>query len=663
MSQDVFDSINPSTTSGTQLATILDDFKNALMSGLSGTSRPTELTAGGTWVDTTDEVALDQWAVKLYDGTNDIEIFRIDLINGSIIPAIQTDELEIKKISADAVGAVLSLVKNRIASNGQVQVSDVIGEIDFVGRDSSSNNPVAARIRAIASNNMTSSAQGAYVVIESIDTGTTTLVEQMRIKDGKVGIGITSPDSALHVRSTTGIKSSRSSDDANGAKFILAKSRVTGTGATQSSDVLGSIDILGLDDASAEFTGASISVSATQAHTASNRGTKITISNTKLSASSAVSFLEITDYVEVVEMLLVNSEKLAAQDIATAASITAMNADKYIANFTGSTTTSVHGISATGKSKVIVLHNGSSATVTVKHQSTTDGTAANRIKLPGSADIAIAPDGTLELFYSTTDSRWKLRTGDTGGAGSVTTLASGGTGKNLTAVAGGIVYSDADSFEILSAGTAEQWLICKGSSAPAWGNTVTTGKTIDGSANEVQLTVQGHSTQTSDIFLVERSGGTDLLQVTDTRGTKIRGTTDADNAPTGYIGEELRSSVTSATSVGTAGDYFDGTTLALTAGNWELSAVAYIDRNGATSFTNARLGIGTASGNSDAGITFGDNGVIHQMNSGNFEAVHLCIPAWKLLLGGAATYRLKLLTGYSGGTPVFRCRLSAKRVF
>lgn len=44
-------------------------------------------------------------------------------------------------------------------------------------------------------------------------------------------------------------------------------------------------------------------------------------------------------------------------------------------------------------------------------------------------------------------------------------------------------------------------------------NTTTTGKTIDGSADEAQLTVQGHSTQTSDIIRAQTSTGGDTFRV------------------------------------------------------------------------------------------------------------------------------------------------------
>ena len=47
-------------------------------------------------------------------------------------------------------------------------------------------------------------------------------------------------------------------------------------------------------------------------------------------------------------------------------------------------------------------------------------------------------------------------------------LSKGGTNKNLTAVAGGVVWTDADSMEVSAAGTSGQYLKSNGSSAPSW---------------------------------------------------------------------------------------------------------------------------------------------------------------------------------------------------
>lgn len=60
-------------------------------------------------------------------------------------------------------------------------------------------------------------------------------------------------------------------------------------------------------------------------------------------------------------------------------------------------------------------------------------------------------------------------------------LANGGTNKALTAVNGGIVWVDADSFEILSAGVSGQILQSNGAAAPSWVNKSVTGQSQNGS--------------------------------------------------------------------------------------------------------------------------------------------------------------------------------------
>lgn len=123
MSQAIFSDIIASITSGNQLADILNDFKDAIMSGYSGVSRPSELQAGGAWVDTTLDGS-GIWSYKLYDGTQDITIFTVNKNTGLVSIASADTLFSIIKTSADSVGPQLKLLKTRIASLGQVQTGD-----------------------------------------------------------------------------------------------------------------------------------------------------------------------------------------------------------------------------------------------------------------------------------------------------------------------------------------------------------------------------------------------------------------------------------------------------------------------------------------------------------------------------------------------------------
>lgn len=93
-------------------------------------------------------------------------------------------------------------------------------------------------------------------------------------------------------------------------------------------------------------------------------------------------------------------------DVATAASITNMAVETSVIRMTGSTATNLHGIHADTFNKLIWIYNVSSATVTLKHQSATEGTAANRIICNTGADVAITTGKSACLWYDDNQSRW-----------------------------------------------------------------------------------------------------------------------------------------------------------------------------------------------------------------------------------------------------------------
>lgn len=431
MAQNIFSSINPAATSGTQLATILDDFKEALMSGLAGTSRPTELDPGGGWIDTSNEGTPDfYWIYNIYTGTVDVEIFRVNLVTNKASISGADSTFEVSRITADSVGALMKLIKERIANNGQVLDGDVVGEVQFVGCDSAGSNPVVARIKSLATDNMTPSASGAVLVFEATSDATASVAEMMRLKDGALGIGTTTPLSSLHAKGATGIRDQRQTDDAVGAQLIMHKSRLT-LPEVQNADVIGALKYKTTDEAAAEATSAEIDAVATEAHSSTAQGTQLRLKATKTGEVALTTHMTIGDVIEAISRFDINSLLLKSADVATAASITALSASKALINFTGSTATSLKGILSTSTTKVVVLHNRSTAPITLEHEDA-GATAADRLKLPDSLPIEILPESSMELFYSTSDSRWKVKSGSGSGGGglrisSLETLTGGGT--------------------------------------------------------------------------------------------------------------------------------------------------------------------------------------------------------------------------------------------
>lgn len=81
MTQSVFNDIDPNVTSGTELATILNDFKYSILTANSGITAPTYAEIGTAWLDSSIAGKL---TLKRYDGTNWISEFTIDSVAHTI---------------------------------------------------------------------------------------------------------------------------------------------------------------------------------------------------------------------------------------------------------------------------------------------------------------------------------------------------------------------------------------------------------------------------------------------------------------------------------------------------------------------------------------------------------------------------------------------------
>jgi hypothetical protein len=416
MSQGIFSTINPNTTSGTQLATILDDLKEAVVSNLSGTTRPTELDPGGTWLDTTNELTPNfYWSYKIYDGTNDIELFRINLDTlNATLPAVDAF-FEIQKTTVDIDGALLKFIKQRVANNGQVLDGDTVLDIQAVGRGDDSSNPIVGRMRVEALDNMTATTTGAAIIFESTPQGSATIQETFRIIGDKMGIGTALPDTTLDVEGT-GIQSTKIEDSVNPAEILMKKKRATGFGATQIGDSIGKITSKTTDDAGAANESFFVETVATEAHTSTNQGTRVDIKNTDIGTAIPSTAMQIGSVIEDIKPSKINALEMVSQDVASAATIIALDTTKSIIKLTGSTATELQGIDATGNAKVVTIHNGSTADLTLKDQNV-GAAATDRMILPDAADLVIGANQSVSLFYSVSDTRWKIKSSSVGGAG------------------------------------------------------------------------------------------------------------------------------------------------------------------------------------------------------------------------------------------------------
>lgn len=277
MSQNIWSTIVPTTTSGNQLATLLNDFKNAVTSGLSGSSRPPQLDAGGIWVDnlTADPI----WYLYLYDGVTDIQILVIDTSTGIASTAGASSSFSITELSDGAGGPILNFIKKRIAGTGQTQASDVLGQMDFKGVDASSLTQLHARIQAVSTDNTDSTTTGSYIRVLTTPTGTNAIAEVMRIaNDGSLGIGTTSPQVKGEFFGTTlkaALRATRQSADAIGPIVSVRKKRVATNGQVLTSDSLGKFIHYSTDQLGADIEAASIEAKALEDHTSTEHGTEV----------------------------------------------------------------------------------------------------------------------------------------------------------------------------------------------------------------------------------------------------------------------------------------------------------------------------------------------------------------------------------------------------
>jgi len=148
--------------------------------------------------------------------------------------------------------------------------------------------------------------------------------------------------------------------------------------------------------------------------------------------------------------------------------------------------------------------------------------------------------------------------------GTAVGLAYGGTAANLTAVAGGVLYSGSSALAISAAGTSGQVLTSAGSSAPTW-------------TAQSSLSVGTATTATTASNIAGGSAGYLVYQVD---------TNDTDFIPPGSAGTFLRSTGASTAPDWAAGQVtYGSTTVAFGATSTSIAGLTAIDAtSGATSF-------------------------------------------------------------------------------
>src|SRR6185503_16737341 len=75
----------------------------------------------------------------------------------------------------------------------------------------------------------------------------------------------------------------------------------------------------------------------------------------------------------------------------------------------GASAATIHGITGVAEGRIVLIENVTTAqTLTLAHQSATEGTAGRRIIIPDAGDSTLGPGAATILAYDNTTARWRV---------------------------------------------------------------------------------------------------------------------------------------------------------------------------------------------------------------------------------------------------------------
>ncbi len=121
-------------------------------------------------------------------------------------------------------------------------------------------------------------------------------------------------------------------------------------------------------------------------------------------------------------------------------------------------------------------------------------------------------------------------------------------------------------------------------------------------------------------------------------------------------------SVTAPTIAFGNGTWGDATSIVLSPGEWDVSALVDFTIGTAVGWASSSMGISTTSGNSTAGLTYGSNRLLIGPGTGTYD-IFGAIPNYRMSITTTTTVYLKSMIAYSSGAPGSNgVRLSARRI-
>ena len=162
MTQEVFSDIDPNVTSGTELATFLNDFKASLLSVNSGPTAPTYAVVGTPWLD--DSVAT-KLTMKNYDGAQWISEFTIDTVAHTISFGGNNPTASFTASRTDTAADMIEMFRDTAAQTD--------GALIFTQNNDSAIKKTMAKFKAISESVSNGAEEGSFA-LQAMVAGTLT---------------------------------------------------------------------------------------------------------------------------------------------------------------------------------------------------------------------------------------------------------------------------------------------------------------------------------------------------------------------------------------------------------------------------------------------------------------------------------------------------------
>lgn len=148
--------------------------------------------------------------------------------------------------------------------------------------------------------------------------------------------------------------------------------------------------------------------------------------------------------------------------------------------------------------------------------------------------------------------------------------------------------------------------------------------------------------------------------LTVTSSMTIIGTKLADDAPAGAVGEYIESKVTANQNFPASTQYGDATSISLTPGDWDITVQLHCNQS-ASSVSLFEAGVSATSGNSGVGLQAGDSDLYAGLPASS-GFTHITVANVRKNISATTTYYFKVSATYTGATPVYQGRISARRI-